>query len=187
MREHVRVLQARVQPGALERRGLRRERARDGDEHEREEDGDAAEHGHAPGDEVGRAAPVDQDRGRGVRRSSTSSQRSSEPSCPPRRRTSSSPSAARSTCAARRTRTRSRAGQRREQNRGGDRGRAERREQRVAGGVGEPALVRVRRPRADDRRVEREPERDEQRGAAEVGHALRCLSSWRARTSTGTS
>ena len=49
-----------VEPGAVDGRGLRVERARDGDEHEREEGRDAAEHRHDPGDEVAQQLAVDE-------------------------------------------------------------------------------------------------------------------------------
>ena len=82
MRDHVRVLEARVEPEAVGPAGLRRERARDGDEQQGEERGDAAEDRHDPGDEVTRAAaaPTTVTAAKPVR---IRSQRSSEPSWPP--------------------------------------------------------------------------------------------------------
>ena len=50
-----------VETGAVERRGLRVERARDGDEHEREERRDAAEHRHDPGRQVAQQLAVERD------------------------------------------------------------------------------------------------------------------------------
>ena len=63
---HVRVLEARVEPGAVERRHLRRERARHDDEEEREADRDRCEHRRHPDDEVAGAVAVDPDGERGV-------------------------------------------------------------------------------------------------------------------------
>ena len=54
MGEHVRVLEARRHSGAVERRRLRRERARDRDDEEREERRDGREDGHDPHDQVAR-------------------------------------------------------------------------------------------------------------------------------------
>ena len=48
--DHVGVLQARVEPDSVRRRRLRRERARDGDEEQREEADHQPEDGHRPGD-----------------------------------------------------------------------------------------------------------------------------------------
>ena len=61
---HVRVLEARIEAGAVRRSDLRCERRRDHDDEEREEQRDRAEDGHDPDDEVASAPPVQQ-HGRG--------------------------------------------------------------------------------------------------------------------------
>ena len=59
MGEHVRVLEARCHARAVRRRRLRRERAGHGDEQEREERRDGAEHRDDPDDEVARPRAID--------------------------------------------------------------------------------------------------------------------------------
>ncbi len=66
VRHHVGVLQARRQPRSVDRGGLCAERARDCDEHEREERRDATEHGHDPCDQVAQQASVHSDGQRAV-------------------------------------------------------------------------------------------------------------------------
>ena len=145
-----------LRPAPCSRRRLRPERARDGDEHEREERRDAAEHRHRPRDEVGRAAAVEQHGGAPSSRRARAARAAASPPGRPRTRRSSSRSAARVVvcCATyvneKSCRTSADSSTARRDGR-----RAERREQRVARGVGEPAPVRARGPRAGDRRVER--------------------------------
>src|SRR5207237_3850529 len=61
--------------------------------------------------------------------------------------------------------------ERAEQDQRRDKGRRERAEQGVRGRLREPAASRGGGPGAGDRRPQHERERDEQRGATEVGHA----------------
>ena len=65
--DHVRVLQARVEPEPVRRRRDRRERARDRGQQPRERENETAQHGRHPEHEVGCPAPVDPDGKRRVR------------------------------------------------------------------------------------------------------------------------
>ena len=175
MGEHVRVLQARVQAGAVRGRRLRRERRRDDDEEEREEAATPPSTGttQATRSRVrgGSAAPQPR-----RSRSGSAARGGASPPARPRTRRSCSRSAARGSCARRRRRTRSRGGgARRARTSGRDRGRREGADERVPGGDGEAAPARPRRERARDERVEGEAERDDERGAAELGPVSRAL------------
>ena len=187
VREHVRVLQARVEARALGRRRLRPERARDDDEHEREERRDRAEDRHRPRDEVGRAAAVEEDRRGRIARRARAARAAAILPARPRTRRSSSRSAAPSTCAARRTMNEKSWRTSAESSTAAcDGRRAERREQRVPRRVGEAAPMRARGParrrpsRRRRARARRRARRD--RGRPSATGLLR-----RARTSTGTS
>ena len=80
--DHVRVLEARVESGAVGGGDLRLERARDRDEQQREERSDDSEHRYRPRDDLSRRVAVEQ-HGGGAIPVSTSNQSSSEPACPP--------------------------------------------------------------------------------------------------------
>ena len=63
--DHVRVLEARVHPGAVGGSGLRGERAGDRDEQEGEEERDARDDRHRPREHLAHEPPVERDGGRG--------------------------------------------------------------------------------------------------------------------------
>ena len=185
---HVRVLEARRQAAAVERRHLRHERRREHDDGEGEEDGDGAEHGHDPGDEVAGAAAVQEDRGGAV---------AGEDEQPEQERALLAAPEGRDRVAGRQLAARvgpdvderevvPDEGDDEHDRR--DEGAAEGRDQRVLGRLREPPLAPRCGVRARDDRVEREPEGDDERRATELRHLDAALGpTCPARTSTGTS
>ena len=172
VRNHVRVLEARRQPGPVERRRLRVERARDGDEHEREERGDAAEHRDDPRGQVAQKLAVQRDGKRSVAGEHEQPQEQ-RPFLPAPKR------AQRVGGRQRAVRVRGDIHERevvaheggREHDRGDQRG-GEAAVERVARGRREPPPVRHGRRRARDERIHREPEADDEGRTAEVSHQL---------------
>ena len=170
MDEHVRVLQARVQAAAVVGSHLRRERARDGDEHEGEEDHHGREHRHDPHRQVARPAPAQQDSSRAVDREQQQPEEERALLAAPEggERVSERQLVARQLPDVDEAVVVADKGE--EQHGRRDGGRDEGEEQRRLRGLGQPAAPCSRGCRAGDERVEREPERDDERGAAELRH-----------------
>ena len=153
------------------------------DDEEREEDRDGPHHGDDPGDKVARSA-VEQDSSGSV---------TGEDQQPEEERPLLSAPESRDRVAGRQLAARVLrdvderevvTDERREEHHRGDSARDEGADQGIAGGNGKAATAFPGRDRPGDDRVEREPERGDERGAAQLGQLTR--SSWPC-TSTGTS
>ena len=162
------------EPGAVGRRGLAGERARDEDEDQREEARDAAEHGHRPRQEPPDQVAVEGDRER--------AQPGEDEQPEQERAFLAAPEGAEgvrerelATRVVGHVGEREVAGvERLQQHERRDRRRAERAEERVPCRFVQSAPSLVGGETAGERRVEREPEGDDQSGAPEVGHAAEC-------------
>ena len=168
---HVRVLEARVEPVAVRRRRLRRERRRDDDEQECEEDGDAAEHGHHPGDEIAGGAPVHEQGGGRVagQDQQPEQERSLLPAPEGRDRVAGGQLAARVLGDVDEREVVP--DQRGDEDERGDDARPEGRDERVLRREREPAATLPGSVGAGDDGVDRETQRGDERGAAELRHA----------------
>ena len=172
VRHHVRVLEARVEPGAVERGHLRRERARHGDEEEREPDRDRGEHRRHPDDEVAGAVAIDPDGERGVpgQDQEPEEQRAFLPA-PERRQLVDA--AERPVGVVGDVGEREVAAQEPGREHGGrDDRRAEGRDQGVARRLGEPTSPSRGRVGARHGRVQAEAQRDDERRPPELSHLL---------------
>ena len=160
-------------PAPSTRARLRGERARDGDEHEAEEGRDAADHGHDPDDQVARAAcRLSSDGERAVAGEHEQPEEQRALLAAPERASASRASAGRGSCARRRRRS-----VKSWRTSAADRARPTRStvepKQAISALRAESASRRCRRERrggAGDERVERQPEADDERCAAEVSH-----------------
>ena len=170
---HVRVLQARIEAGAVGGRGLCRERARDEYEQHREERADEPERRHDPGEHLAACAPSGQHGRDGIAGEHEQPEEQGPFLTAPEggQRVAERQLVTRmvgdvlerevvsSECS--------------EQHGGRDEGRAEGGEQRVLRRLGEPATLLPRRKRTCDERVDEQQERRDERRSAEIGHQCR--------------